>query len=168
VEYQTIQIYNNVIWMDDPTKPVFQWNNFTTFIGVAGKNLISANWGNNDQAGGPGTGWLTDPNPLAYQNATNLASHLTGFNSSNLVTTSSMPFDANTWILKTTSAGSAGVPSPVCQMPARFAFLPSLGYAVPRIAAPNVGATDTAAQTATEMNLIAGTGRYNTRYSNCR
>jgi hypothetical protein len=53
-------------------------------------------------------------------------------------------------------------------MPTRFAYLPSLGYAVPRISIPNVGATDTASDTATQINAIAGGGRYNTRYSNCR
>jgi hypothetical protein len=170
VEYQTIQVFNNVIWMDDPTRPIFQWNNYDTFIGVAGKNLITANWGSNNQTAGagPGSGWNTDDNPLAYQGATNIGSHLTGFNSTNLTPVSSMPFDANTFILKSTESGSSAVPEAVCEMPARFTYLPSLNYAVPRIAAPNIGATDTAPQTATEMNLVAGTGRYNTRYSNCR
>jgi hypothetical protein len=169
VEFPTIQAFNNVIWMDNPAKPVFQWNNFPAFIGVAGKNLMTANWGTNDPNGGSGTGWNNDPNPLAYQNANNLATHLTGFNSENLVTTTSIPFDPNTWILKANMAGSTAVPTAICQMPARFAFLPSLGYAVARIPAPNVGATDTAAQTTTMMNLPAGTVMYNTRStSNCR
>jgi hypothetical protein len=170
VEWQTIQVFNNVIWMDDPTRPVFQWNNYTSFIGVAGKNLITANWGTNNQTAGagPGSGWNTDANPLAYQGATNIGSHLTGFNSTNLATVSSIPFDANTYILNSAQAGGTAVPSAVCEMPVRFSFLPSLGYAVPRVAAPNVGATDTAAQTATEMNMAATTGRYNSRYSNCR
>jgi hypothetical protein len=168
VEWQTIQVFNNVIWMDDPTKPYFQWNNFSAFIGVAGKNLLSANWGSNDTNGGLGTGWNNDPNPLGYQGASNLGSHLTGFTSANLMTTSSMPFDANTWILNSNTSGSAAVPPAVCQMPTRFAYLPSLGYAVPRISNPNVGATDTAAQTATQNNLVMSTGRMNTRYSNCR
>jgi hypothetical protein len=105
VEFQTIQAFNNIIWMDDPERPVFQWNNFTTFIGVSGKNLIRANWGNNDQRGGPGTGWMADANPEAYQNATKLASHLTGFTSENLVTASSIPFDEKTWVLNSTTAG---------------------------------------------------------------
>jgi hypothetical protein len=170
VEWQTIQVFNNVIWMDDPTKPVFQWNNYTTFIGVAGKNLITANWGSNNQTAGAGagSGWTTDLNSLAYQGATNIGSHLTGFNSTNLTPVSTMPFDANTFILNGVQAGSSAVPEAICEMPARFTFLPSLGYAVPRVASPNTGATDTDAQTATEMNLVAGTGRYNTRYSNCR
>jgi hypothetical protein len=84
------------------------------------------------------------------------------------MTASSIPFDANTWILNSNTAGSAAVPTAVCQMPTRFAYLPSLGYAVPRISNPNVGATDTAAQTATQNNMVMSTGRMNTRYSNCR
>ncbi|MEO6815135.1 MAG: hypothetical protein ABI177_00410, partial [Edaphobacter sp.] len=59
------------------------------------------------------------------------------------------------------------VPSAVCEMPARFAYLPNLGYAVPRSATPNAGATDTVAETAALINQAAGSGRYNTRYSNC-
>jgi hypothetical protein len=31
-----------------------------------------------------------------------------------------------------------------------------------------MGATDTATQTATEMNAVAAGAKYNTRYSNCR
>ena len=169
-EFQTVQAFNNIIWMDDPARPIFQWNNYNTFIGVAGKNVITANWGTNDQSGtsgDPGTGWVASPSQYSYQNAQNMASHLTGFNSGNLVTVTSMPFDPNTWILNGNTAGGTAVPTAICQMPARFSFLPSLGYAVPRIAAPNVGATDTAAETATQMNLLAGTGRYNTRFSNC-
>lgn len=168
VEWQTVQAYNNIIWMDDPTKPVFQWNNFNAFIGVAGKNLLTANWGTNDTTGGPGTGWNNDPNPLGYQGASNLGSHLTGFTGTNLMTATSMPFDVNTWILNSNTPGSMALPSAVCQMPTRFAYLPSLGYAVPRVSTPNVGATDTAAQTATQNNLVMSTGRINTRYSNCR
>lgn len=168
VEWQTVQAYNNIVWMDDPTKPVFQWNNFNAFIGVAGKNLLTANWGTNDTSGGAGTGWNNDPNPQGYQGASNLGSHLTGFTSTNLITASSMPFDVNTWILNSNTPGSMALPSAVCQMPTRFAYLPSLGYAVPRVSTPNVGATDTAAQTATQNNLVMSTGRINTRYLNCR
>jgi hypothetical protein len=168
VEWQTVQAYNNIVWMDDPTKPVFQWNNFNAFIGVAGKNLLTANWGTNDMTGGAGTGWNNDPNPQGYQGASNLGSHLTGFTSTNLITATSMPFDVNTWILNSNTPGSMALPSAVCQMPTRFAYLPSLGYAVPRVSTPNVGATDTAAQTATQNNLVMSTGRINTRYLNCR
>jgi hypothetical protein len=168
VEWQTVQAYNNIIWMEDPTKPIFQWNNFNAFIGVAGKNLLTANWGTNDTTGGAGTGWNNDSNPQGYQGASNLGSHLTGFTSTNLMTASSMPFDVNTWILNSNTPGSMALPSAVCQMPTRFAYLPSLGYAVPRVSTPNVGATDTAAQTATQNNLVMSTGRINTRYSNCR
>jgi hypothetical protein len=86
------------------------------------------------------------------------------------MTATSVPFDVNTWVLTNNTPGNTALPSAVCQMPTRFAYLPSLGYAVPRVSTPNVGATDTAAQTATQNNLVMSTGRINTRYtnSNCR
>ncbi len=166
-EFQTVQAFNNIIWMDDPTKPTFQFNNYDAFIGVAGKNLLTANWGTNNTAGGSGSGWVATPNSAAYQGAANLGSHLTGFTSQNLTTSSSIPFDAITWTLNSAVSGQQTVPTAVCQMPVRFAYLPSLGYVVPRTDTLNVGATDTAAQTATQMNAVAGNGRYHTRYSTC-
>ncbi|MEO6910691.1 MAG: Ig-like domain-containing protein, partial [Edaphobacter sp.] len=35
-EFQTVQAYNNIVWMDNPAKPVFQWNNDSAFIGMGG------------------------------------------------------------------------------------------------------------------------------------
>jgi hypothetical protein len=166
-EFQTVQAFNNVVWMDSPASPVFQFNNYDAFIGVAGKNLLSPNWGSNNFAGGPGTGWVAAANSTAYQGAEQLNLHLTGFTSTNLVTASSIPFDAITWTLNSGVSGQQSVPTAVCQMPVRFAYLPSLGYVVPRTDAPNVGATDTAAQTAIQMNAVAGNGRYHTHYSTC-
>jgi hypothetical protein len=167
-EYQTVQLFNNVIWMDNPSKPAFQFNNYDAFIGVAGKNLLPANWGSNNFAGGLGSGWIASANSAAYQNAENLSLHLTGFTNQNLITSASIPFDGITWTLNSGFPGQPNVPTAVCQMPVRFAYLPSLGYVVPRVDALNAGATDTAAQTATEMNAVAGNGRYHTRYSTCR
>jgi hypothetical protein len=145
VEFQTVQAFNNIIWMDDPTRPVFQWNNSNAFIGVGGHNLLNSNWGTNDLTGGAGTGWNNDPQPTAYQGAENLALHITGFGGGNTLTSGAMPFDSNSWVVKSNSSGTSAVPTAMCQMPARFAYLPTLGYVVP-----------------------AGMGRYNTRYSNCR
>jgi len=167
-EYQTVQAFDNIIWMDNPQNPVFQFNNYDAFIGVAGKNLLPANWGSNNTAGGSGTGWVATVNSAAYQGAENLSLHLTGFTGSNLVTQSSIPFDSITWTLSSDVSGQQSLPTAVCQMPVRFAYLPSLGYVIPRTDAPNVGATDTAAETATQMNAVAGNGRYHTRYSTCR
>jgi hypothetical protein len=143
VEFQTIQVFNNVIWIDDATKPVFQWNNLSTFIGVAGKNLISTNWGSNDKIGGPGTGWLADANPLGYQGAENLAAHVTGFDSTNLATVSSIPFNPDTFELNA-AVPSGPVPPAIVLMPSRFALLPILGYAVPKDISGNMGAADVA------------------------
>jgi hypothetical protein len=167
-EFPTVQAYNNIIWMDNSAKPAFQWNNYSAFIGIGGGNLLPSNWGSNQMTGGAGSGWDATPNAAAYQNSLPLNLHVTGFDGSGILTSGSMPFDQNSWLLGSQTAGTTAVPSAVCEMPTRFAYLPSLGYAVPRIASPNLGATDTAAQTATLMNQIAGTGKYNTRYSNCR
>ena len=95
-----MQAFNNIIWMDDPTRPVFQWNNSNAFIGVGGHNLLNSNWGTNDLTGGPGTGWNNDPQSTAYQGAENLAQHITEFGGGNMLTTGAMPFDSNSWVLK--------------------------------------------------------------------
>jgi hypothetical protein len=168
IEFPTVQIFNNVIWMDDPTRSMFQWNNYSAFIGVSGKNLLAANWGTNDTSGGAGSGWNTSATTDAYQNSTNLAAHLTGFTSSNLTTASSIPFDPTSWVLHSDVPGGLAVPEAVCEMPARFAYLPNLGYAISRIASANVGATDTAPEMGSEMTSIRGVSRYNSHYSNCR
>jgi hypothetical protein len=167
-EFPTVQSFNNVIWMDNPLQPAFQWNNYSAFIGVSGKNLLPANWGTNNTSGGTGSGWNTSTTTDAYQNSTNLAAHLTGFTSSNLVTASSIPFDPTSWVLNADVTGGVSVPEAVCEMPARFAYLPNLGYAISRIASANAGATDTAAEMGTELTSIRGVSRYNSHYSNCR
>ncbi len=166
-EFQTVQAYNNIVWMGNATKPSFQWNNYAAFIGIGSNNLLPANWGTNSADGGLGSGWNTSPNANAFQNSLPLKTHVTGFDKADILTVDSIPFDQNSWILGNKIAGNQLVPSAVCSMPTRFAYLPNLGYAVPRIDAPGVGATDTVAETATLMNAVAGTGRYNTRYSNC-
>ncbi len=65
-----------------PARPVFQWNNYESFIGVGGNNLLPTNWGTNALTGGSYTGWNVGPHATAYQNATNLALHVTGFDNS--------------------------------------------------------------------------------------
>ncbi len=34
VEFPTVQAYNNIVWMDNAATPVFQWNNYSAFIGI--------------------------------------------------------------------------------------------------------------------------------------
>jgi hypothetical protein len=153
--------------MDSVTKPVFQWNNYSAFIGDGGKNLLPSKWGTDMMTGGTGSGWSNSANGDAYQNSLPLSAHVTGFDQENISTAGSIPFDRNSWTLESDLAATQAVPSAVCEMPVRFAYLPNLGYAVPRTTTPGVGATDTVAETATLMNAVAGSGRYNTRYSNC-
>ena len=166
-EFPAVQAFNNIVWMDSTTKPLFQWNNNSAFIGAGGSNLLPANWGTDSAEGGPGSGWNTNPSTGAYQNSLPLMAHVTGFGKTDIITMTSVPFDPNTWLLRDKIDGTQSVPSAVCEMPARFAYLPSLGYAVPRIDNPEVGATDDVKNTANMLGSIAGGGRYNTRYSNC-
>jgi hypothetical protein len=165
-EFQTVEAYNNIVWMDNTAKPAFQWNNSSAFIGVGSGNLLPTNWGSGAMEGGAGSGW-SSLSTNAYQNSLPLSAHITGFDKGQIATSSSIPFDTRSWALSSKITGSKAVPSAVCEMPVRFAYLPNLGYAVPRIDSPNVGATDTVAETARLINEAAGGGRYNTRYSNC-
>ena len=167
VEYPTVQAYNNVLWEANTTQPALTWNSYSAFIGVAGENLLPANWGTNNQTGGVGTGWSVADASSAYQNASNLSAHLTGFTSGNLTAASSMPFNATTWILNSDQPGSTAVPPAVCEMPVRFSYLPNLGYAVPRIASPNMGATDTVNEISGTMTTVGGSKHNNSRNSNC-
>ncbi len=93
--------------------------------------------------GGYATGWNVGPHPTAYQNATDLALHVTGFTNNQIKTSSTIPFDTTTWYLKSAAAGSTAVPAAISEMPTRFAYMPSLSYAVQRTAIPNIGAADT-------------------------
>lgn len=168
VEFQTVQVYNNVLWMEDPARPIFQWNNFVGFIANAGKNLVTANWGKDQLTGLVGDGFNGDANSVAYQNATNLALHINGFNSTNILPIASVPFDTNSFALSSPQPGAATLPSAICEMPTRFAYLPNLGYAVPRNPVVNMGALDTTSQIGSVINSVSALRRYNTRSSTCR
>lgn len=166
-EFQTVQAFNNIVWMDSVSKSPFQWNNYSAFIGVGGGNLLPSNWGSDLTTGGSGTGWSVNTGSDAYQNSLPLDLHLSGFGKSDIATTGAIPFDRTSWTLGSDIPAVQAVPSAVCEMPTRFAYLPNLGYAVPRTTTPNVGATDTVVETATLINQATGSGRYNTRYSTC-
>ena len=123
IEWPQIKVYNNAIWMESPRKPYFYWNSeineFTTF----GKNVINANWGSEDPAGGDGTGWGTKASPHAFQRASNNADN-TGM--SNLIGVSAAPFDLTTFA--PTSAlinAGASLPPSAPRLPVRFQYGPS-------------------------------------------
>jgi len=163
-EFPTVQAFNNITWTN-PAAFGFEWNNFSGFIGAGGNNILAANWGTDTLQGGTGDGWNSVSNSAAYQNASNLPLHVTGFTSSSIKAVPSIPFDRVSWILGAAETGSATVPADVCEMPTRFAYLPTLGYAVARVSSPNAGATDTAAQTAAILNQGIGALHAN---STCR
>ena len=167
-EFQTVQAINNLIWMDNISQPSFQWNDFDAFIGVGAANLLPAGWGSNTLQGSTGDGWNATGNAAAYQNAASLPLHITGFSGSSVQTISTMPFDKVSWLLLNPASGTSSMPSDACTMPTRFSYLPLLGYAVPRVNNPNVGATDTASQTASIIDLLGGNGRGAIRSSNCK
>ncbi len=145
-DFPSVQLYNSIFWLAHPGRPVFQWNDYVTFIGVAGNNLITAGWGTNRLTGGQGSGWNTQPKPTAYQHADNLAAHVKGFDAANLLTATDQPFDSRTWLLGNAVPAITKVPLAMCELPTRFAYLPELSYVVPRSDQINLGATDTAAQ----------------------
>jgi hypothetical protein len=165
-EFQTVQSYNNIVWQSSTSSPAFQWNNYDAFIGVFGTNVLTTGWGSNNPAGGAGTGWNSTANPAAYQNADNLMQHLSGY--SQISTMSTIPFDTTSWALTSDVPGNQTVPNQVCEMPTRFSYLPNIGYAVPRIANPNAGATDTVSEAAAEMTTLTGPQQYSTHYANCQ
>ena len=166
-EFQTVHVFNNQVWMDDTTKPFFQWNDFDAFIANGASNLLPAGWGANTMKGGSGDGWNATGNAVAYQNAANLALHISGFNGSSLATATSAPFDKTSWILNTAAPATTTLPVGVCEMPTRFTYLPTLGYAVPRSASSNVGSTDTPTQTAALINLVGSAKGVNPQTSTC-
>ncbi len=166
-EFQTVQAFNNLLWMDSLSSPAFQWNDFDAFIGFGGANLLPAGWGANTLQGSIGDGWNALANPAAYQNAGSLGLHISGFAGSNVETSSTIPFDKVSWTLSKATPGTATLPTRACEMPTRFNYLPTLGYAVPRTASLNIGATDTPAQTAAIINLVGGSQRVNSQSSTC-
>lgn len=157
VEWQSVAAYNNIVWMDDSGRPVFQWNNYATFFATGGRNLVPKTWGSNNLVGGSGTGWSVahGPEPITYQNSERLATHLTGFTAQDLLTTDSMPFDRESWLAKAGTPPSEPLPAAIQNMPVRFEFSPSMGYPVARRSPPTVGATDApSSQAAAPLNAL--------------
>lgn len=144
IEWQSVSVYNNVIWMGDPRRPVFQWNNYAPFIATAGRNLLPERWGRNDVRGGAGSGWSValSGDGFEYQGSQQIAAHVDGFTSANLLTSAEMPFDPTSWLARSGTPRSEPLPKAIQDMPVRFQFTPSVGYPVPRAAVPTLGATD--------------------------
>ncbi|MGB6974719.1 MAG: hypothetical protein WBD67_08565, partial [Terracidiphilus sp.] len=123
IEWPQIQVHNNAIWMDSPTAPYFFWNDVTTQFTTFGRNMLNANWGTGNLAGGDGTGWYTGTTSYAFQGAGN-AAETAGV--ANLEGTSTAPFDLSTFapnpvLINAGTSMPAGAPD----MPVRFEFGPS-------------------------------------------
>ena len=125
--------------MDDPTKPIFYWNDEQNQFTVFGNNVINSNYGNGSSSGGDGTGWASGTSPYAFQGVSNAANTIGG---SNLILVSSAPFNNTTFAPNSVlfDAGSS-LPSGAAKMPVRFQFGPS---AIPlaRTQPLTIGATE--------------------------
>ncbi len=146
VEFPTVQVWNNLIWM--VPGPLFEWNNFDGFIGIAGRNLLPAGWGANTMKGGSGDGWNDALNAAAFPGAGDLAGHVSGFTAADLLTVSEAPVSLPSLMLGTDEPATAEVPSAMCALPTRWAYLPTSGMVLPRAGARNLGALDTLGETA--------------------
>jgi hypothetical protein len=125
VEWPQIQMLNNALWMDSPSKPYFYWdlqvNQFTTFDGG---NVLNSNWGTGNMTGGDGTGWSQgNLNPYAFQGASTAADTV---GVSNLIGVSTAPFNTTTFV-PNSSLINAGTSQPASwpKLPVRFQFGPS-------------------------------------------
>ena len=123
IEWPQLQVYNNAIWMDSPTMPVFFWNRRSTQFTTFGKNVVNADWGSGKMAGGDNTGWAAPDVRNVFQGASNSA-ETTGL--SNLIKVSSAPFNRATFvpIARLVDAGST-MPEGAPKLPVRFQFGPS-------------------------------------------
>jgi hypothetical protein len=139
IEWPQIQAYNNAIWMDSPTKPVFFWNRRFTQFTTFGKNVLNANWGSGKMSGGDNTGWAAPDTRDVFQGAGNSA-ETTGV--SNLIKVSSAPFNLSTFVPNAVliDAGSA-MPEGAPKLPVRFQFGPS-AIPVARKHAHTIGAME--------------------------
>ena len=155
VEVPTFQVFNNLVWMTAGT--TFEWNDFDGFTAVAGKNVLPANWGANTMKGGVGDGWFDSLSQVAFQGATNLASHVSGFDASNLLTTTSSPLNLSNLLPNVLTTASTATPAAVCNMPTRFSYVPASGAVVPRVKGGTIGATDPASQTLARHGLTLPT-----------
>ncbi len=153
-EFPTVQVFNNLIWMTGGL--TFQWNDFDAFIAVAGRNLLPQGWGANSMEGGAGDGWNDLANAAAYQGASQLATHVTGFDGSNLLTAETAPLNLGSLLLNTPEPASTAVPEAICQMPVRYSLLPGFGLVIARQGSLNLGAFDTAGQIANVLGQRVG------------
>lgn len=138
-EWPQIQVHNNAIWMDNPTKPYFFWNNRATQFTTFGKNVINTNWGTNNMAGGDGSGWSPWASQYAYMDGANLAAHTSG--AGNLTGVDSVPFDTETFVAGQDMPAGLTLPVPIQNMPVRFQYGPQVSITA-RSGALAIGAMD--------------------------
>ena len=123
IEWPQIQVLNNAIWTDSPTKPYFYWNLETNEFTTFGNNVINSNWGTGAMAGGDGTGWASKTSSFAFQGATNSADT---WGVSNLIGVTADPFDVTTFEPNPSLVDAgASLPANGPKLPVRFQYGPS-------------------------------------------
>ena len=145
VEFPTVQVWNNLVWTGAGS--LFTWNDFDGFIAAAGRNLLTTGWGANTMTGGSGDGWNDVASGEAFPGAEKLATHVSGFTAGNLLTVSAAPVSLPNLLLANDVPAGTAMPSAMCAMPVRWAYLPGSGIVIPRAGARNLGALDTLAET---------------------
>ena len=146
VEVDNVSLANNLVVMDDPSRPIFHWNNHVNFIATAnGGNYVTEGWNETIL----GKGWKLDyALDAAYQGAADVASHVYGFNTKNVTPVRGVPFNPSTWIPTHRLPASRDLPPTMQEMPVRFSYMPALSYAIPRAATQDAGAVDVSAASA--------------------
>jgi hypothetical protein len=123
IEWPQIQVLDNAIWMGSPTKPYFSWNLMANQFTILGRNVINANWGTGNMAGGDKTGWAAKASQQAFQGASN-AADTTGV--SNLIGVSTSPFDLTTFAPSPALVNKGeSLPGDWPKLPVRFQYGPS-------------------------------------------
>jgi hypothetical protein len=139
IEWPQIQIINDALWMDDPTKPIFNWDKEQNQFSVFATNAVNATYGTGSFLGGDGTGWASGTSSYAFQGASNSAG-VTGV--ANLILVPSAPFNPTTFApYSALLSTGADLPSGAAKMPVRFQFGPSATVA-PRSQPLTIGAME--------------------------
>jgi hypothetical protein len=139
IEWPQLQVLNNAIWLESPTKPYFYWNLLTTQFMTLGKNVINTKWGTGNIAGGEKTGWNYRTSNFAFQGASDKAD-MTG--AENLIEVSSAPFNLTTFAATSALVNrGAALPGNWPRLPVRFQYGP-FGVQAPRKQPLTIGAME--------------------------
>ena len=151
-EWQRIHTFNNIVWMDNPSSPMFYWATLRTIFLDFGPELVPKTWGSNvqtctDNSAGAcdGTGWPFGIPPNPYMDGSNLPAHLSGTSPASFVTATAIPFDPTTFVPVAGSpaiGAGAALPAAIADLPVRFQLDPSTGMVKARTHPLTLGAAE--------------------------